>query len=181
MKKNFPDSGRFFIFDKTAEMKSSIILLVVICLTTFSACLKEKGKLPGPGKMDDAKLLAMAKDTNSLFVWKNASNQEIFNSQSGAHTGNYRMFLNAKAKAACTNNGYLPANGTFPDSSLIVKVLRSQQWYAVMYKQSGQWQWAEYSFSGNTIHSMFSSSSLCVSCHAQAYPQFDYCATMLYW
>lgn len=87
-----------------------------------------------------------------------------------------RVKFNSIANAALTNNGKLPVNAVFPDSSLIVKELYNSSGgplllSAVMYKAPKDssategWVWNEFKPDGSVVISLSKKGAACVSCH----------------
>lgn len=145
------------------------LLSLVFLLIIFSQCTKDKGKVSDG--FNDAYLYTIAKDTTGKFSYKDASNLSEFNSVVGDH-GNkpYTLYMNKKANDACTASGKLPSGGTFPDSSLLVKYLKTSaggplDQLIVMYKRKGSWVWAEYKPNGDVIWSYKQDAALCLGCH----------------
>lgn len=98
-------------------------------------------------------------------------------SPQSAHNAFFRVRFNAIASAALTDGGKLPANGTFPEGSIIVKDLYDSQTgnivlYAVMKKESANansnkgWLWIEYDAAGKEVYKISSKGNGCVSCHS---------------
>ena len=98
-------------------------------------------------------------------------------SPQSAHNAFFRVRFNAIASAALTDGGKLPANGTFPEGSIIVKDLYDSQTgdvvlYAVMKKESTNansnkgWLWIEYDAAGKDVYKINSKGNACVNCHS---------------
>lgn len=98
-------------------------------------------------------------------------------SPQSAHNAFFRVRFNSIASAALTDNGKLPANGTFPEGSIIVKDLYDSQTgnivlYSVLKKESANadsnkgWLWIEYDSTGKEIYKITNKGNGCVSCHS---------------
>ncbi|MFN0152267.1 MAG: hypothetical protein ACKVU1_16305 [bacterium] len=92
---------------------------------------------------------------------------------SEAHGPLVRVSLNAKAASALVD-GKLPVDGSFPDSSIVFKELRSgttPTYYAIMYKDrdnplaANGWVWGEYRTSGSIVGSVMNGANGCAACH----------------
>lgn len=146
-----------------------IIVSVFLISAVLWSCTKDVGSLP-VAVFDDTALYNLVKVDSGKTTWKNAANDSLFTSGAEHGSKQYKLRMNAKAKAACTDAGKLPTGGVFPDSSLLVKQLYATpggavEKYAVLYKKSGAWLWAEYGVSGNVVHSFNASSATCTGCH----------------
>lgn len=146
-----------------------IIVSVFLVSAVLWSCTKDVGSLPVT-VFDDAALYNLVKVDSGKTTWKNAANDSLFTSGAEHGSKQYKLRMNAWAKAACTDAGKLPTGGVFPDSSLLVKQLYTTpggavEKYAVLYKKSGAWLWAEYGVSGNVVKSFNSSSATCTGCH----------------
>ena len=125
----------------------------------------------------DATLLAKASATSGFTYYKNSPLIYRSSPQSG-HTGYFRVRFNDIALNALTDGGKLPAGGTFPAGSLVVKELHGDSagtdliGYAVMEKLPADsnanqgWLWGEYVLSGAGGTRISSKGNICVSCHS---------------
>ncbi|MCD6065569.1 MAG: Cytochrome [Bacteroidetes bacterium] len=150
-----------------------IVTIFFTAVILLYACTKDVGILPQAAQMTDSTLFAMVTTTTTQYSYKATNGDSVFTSNSfGGHTGQYSLRINKKAFDAMTAAGKLPDNGTFPDSSLLVKKMYTSfpsqvDQYAVMYKENGAWRWAKYGAGGNVIQSFKSASeSDCIGCHA---------------
>ncbi len=100
-------------------------------------------------------------------------------SSASAHNPFFRVRFNPVAFAALTDSGKLPAGGSFPEGSLIVKELYDSptgdlQLLAVMEKASGNaaagsnYLWAEFEADGRAVFSTSKKGDGCISCHSTA-------------
>lgn len=144
-----------------------LLLLPIAIGMLLSYCTKDKAD-PST-QFTNAKLFALAKDsTGHTHLYNNPA---LFRQPAGnSPHGLFKVRFNKKAQDALVG-GKLPVNGTFPDSSLIVKdiydgINGNITLYAVMYKYKGVWQWAEYKPDGTIAHSIFGSVGVCTSCHS---------------
>lgn len=92
------------------------------------------------------------------------------------HNDYFRVKFNSTANAVLTDDGKLPADGTFPNGSIVIKELYDTQdgdlkLYAVMKKSADDnaangWIWAEYKPDGSTFYSVSEKGGACTSCHS---------------
>jgi len=131
------------------------------------------------GIRDDAAFFRLVTQTDPFSRYAAFPNVEEFTTGrlngSEAHRPVVRVSLNGAA-AAALQGGRLPANGRFPDGSIIFKEVKpsaaaATTLYVVMVKDSGNslagngWLWAEYTPSGSTVVSVNSRGNACTSCH----------------
>jgi len=147
----------------------AISMLLVASAVMLTQCKKE---VTGADKT----LFEKSNTTTGFTYYKN--NTAILPSSNlGGHNKPYRVRYNAIAQAALTDNGKLPAGGSFPDGSLIVKEVydaggNTLQILAVMEKAPGNsaagagWLWAEYSPDGKEVISVADKGQACISCHS---------------
>ena len=154
---------------KTKTLLSTAI--VISLLFFFSQCKKKATE-------EDKMLFDKAKVTTGFTYYKNNSTV-LASSPQSAHNAFFRVRFNATARAALTDSGRLPAGGSFPDGSLIVKELYdsqsgSLQLLAVMEKATGNslsganWLWAEYKDDGALVYSISKKGEGCTGCHGSA-------------
>lgn len=102
---------------------------------------------------------------------------------SSAHQPLVRVSINAKALSAL-QNGMLPSGAKFPDTSAIVKDVRSSSGvtmeYTVIYKDAANplagngWLWAAFKPDGSVSYSIRDRGAECASCHSREQgPQHD--------
>lgn len=123
----------------------------------------------------DAALFAKA--TGTGFTYYKNDTQVHASSPQAAHAGFFRVRFNAIALSALTDNGKLPAGGTFPQGSLIVKELHNDSsgtqllGYAIMEKlssdtsQADGWVWSEVNTAG-TGYTIHNKGAICTGCHS---------------
>ncbi len=152
------------------------ITLALITAGTIISCAKDRATPDtSASALTDAKLYDLAKDTTDYYYYADGSSatQFLTTSNSSPFHGNiyYELKMNKTAKDACTSGGKLPASGTFPDSSLVVKQIHASPTgpvteYAVLYKLKGSWNWARYSPAGDVLFSINGDANAnCISCH----------------
>ncbi|HEY1039173.1 MAG TPA: hypothetical protein VGF30_07195 [Bacteroidia bacterium] len=150
------------------------IALVLFAAIGFYACTKDVGMLPQAATLSDSLLFSMASKTTNQYCYKAANNVDsawVSIAGSDHPSEKFVLRINKKAKDAMTDNGKLPNNGVYPDSSLLVKKFYSTfpgtvSQYAVMFKDNGSWRWAKYGANGEVLQSFKASSSNCTNCHA---------------
>jgi len=152
---------------RITTIATSVLLIASVALLT--QCKKE---VEGADKV----LFDKSTAASGLTFYK--SNAAVLpSSNQGGHNKPFRVRFNATAQAALTDNGKLPAGGSFPDGSLIVKEVydatgNNVEVLAVMEKattnsSSGAgWLWAEYTPDGKAIFSIDRKGDGCISCHS---------------
>ncbi|PBQ33882.1 hypothetical protein CNR22_19530 [Sphingobacteriaceae bacterium] len=138
-----------------------IVLMALIC------CTKDQGKNPSLAYTDYA-LLDSCKQNRHYYYKDDATT--LLSGAHGPH-GTFKLRFNTIAYRALTDKGTLPVGNVFPDGSLIIKDIYSGgalNLYALMYKRSGTWLWAEIEPGGNIHHSINSAESICTGCHSQS-------------
>lgn len=142
-----------------------------VLLALFSQCKKE-----AVATDTDQDLITAAEATTGFTYYKNDSTI-VHSSPQSAHNAYFRVKYNDIAYAALTDGGKLPAGGTFPEGSLVVKELYNSPTgalinLAIFKKDSGNsnaeagWLWGEYSASGSVYHSISQKGNGCISCHS---------------
>ncbi len=149
-------------------MKNTFTWFLVSCIVFLCivfSCARDKGINPLLAYSDKA-LYDSCKNLSAFYYYKNDLSA-IYSGVHGPH-GAFKLRFNSIAYAALTDNGKLPANKKFPDGSMIVKDIQSSGQYALMYKKSGSWLWAEINADGTIAFSVYKDASVaCVSCHSQ--------------
>ena len=183
-------------------MDRRIVVALVVALSSAVAACGSGGSTTetptGPttsmtGVRDDAALFRLVSQTDPFSRYTVFPNAEEFTTGrlngSEAHRPVIRVSLNATAAAALPG-GRLPANGRFPDGSIVLKEVKpsasaATTLYVVMVKDSANslaangWLWAEYNPSGSTVFSVNSRGSACTSCHLRERgPQNDLVLTI---
>lgn len=152
---------------KMLNSKTSFLLLGFICVlitTVLYSCRKDKGINPLLAFSDKA-LFDSAKNESAFIYYQNSPT--VHSGTNGPH-GSFKLKFNKMANAALTDNGKLPAGATFPNGSMIVKVVESNGLYAFMYKRENSWLWAEINADGSILYSVNKDPSVCTSCHSQS-------------
>ena len=165
----------------------SLCLLAGAALLSVTACGSGGSTAATPtgpttaatGISDDAALFRLVSQTDPFSRYTAFPNAEEFTTGqlngSEAHRPVIRVSLNATA-AGALQGGRLPANGRFPDGSIVFKEIKpsasaATTLYIVMVKDSANalagngWLWAEYTPTGSTVFSVNSRGSACTSCH----------------
>ncbi len=142
------------------------ICLCLLC-TPFAFCTKESAE--PIGQLSDSKLYSLLDDSSQYFRYY-YNNPNVFYTPAGSSPhGIFKLRFNAKAQSVFVASK-LPVNGTFPDSSLVIKDVYDQAngnliIYSVMYKLQGKWNWAEYNADGSVLHGIYKNPGICTSCH----------------
>jgi hypothetical protein len=129
------------------------------------SCTKDQGVNPALAYSDKA-LLDSCRSGNH-FYYKNSS---ALIPSAGPH-GDHALRLNSKALQMIGPDGKLRSGGVMPEGALIIKDVydgSALNLYALMYKKSGSWLWAEIKPSGEVVHSVNSSAQVCTGCHSGA-------------
>ncbi|MES2681753.1 MAG: hypothetical protein V4635_17795 [Bacteroidota bacterium] len=143
----------------------SLLLTGVVILTLH--CTKSVGKNPALA-YTDAALLDSAK-AGGQHYYKNDP-MKLLSGANGPH-GPFKLRFNAIAFKALQDSGSLPVKKLMPDGSLVVKDVYDNgqvSLYAIMYKLSGSWLWAEIKPSGEVHYSVNKDPGVCINCHSQA-------------
>lgn len=140
------------------------VFMAVLTATVLYSCRKDIGKNPLLAYSDRA-LYDSAKNESAFVYYQNSPT--VHSGTNGPH-GAFKLKFNKIANTALTDNGKLPVGATFPNGSMIVKVVESSGLYALMYKKEGSWLWAEINSDGSTFYSVNKDPSVCTSCHSQS-------------
>lgn len=146
-------------------MRLLISFPVILFMLVY--CTKKQGKNPSLAYTDMALLDSCKKQNHTYYKNDPAT---LLPGTSGPH-GAFKLRFNAIAFKALTSNGKLPAGGSFPEGSLIIKDVysgREVSLYAFMYKRSGSWLWAEIKPGGEVLYSVNKNPEGCTNCHSQA-------------
>lgn len=156
-------------------MKSFVfVLLVASTLSCSSDPLK--GLEPGTGpSVSDGALYALTQPTTAWTFYKR--NATPIQRASRPHAETHALVrYNARAATQLDADGKVRRDASFPDSSIIVKVLSNGPTlvtYAVMMKLRNSasagfdgWIWAEYDPSGAVKYSTTGRGGACSSCHS---------------
>lgn len=143
--------------------------VTVLLLAVVYACTKDKGRNPSLAYTNFG-LRDSCRNTAAFVYYKNDPNI-VYPGTNGPH-GSFRLKFNHKAYAQLTDAGKLPVGSLFSDGSMLVKEVLSGGnlvEYALMYKLSGSWIWAEFTPDLKTVkHSVDAEHSVCTSCHSQS-------------
>ena len=173
-------------------MLTNRLLILLLLVVVFLSC-KDQGEETTPARVStDADLFTLVTRTQPFTFYRLFPNADSITSGtlngSTAHQPTVRVSMNAAAFSAL-QNGILPAGGTFPDGSIIVKEIRTNgqtTLYAVLYKDRGNavaesgsgWLWAEYFPDGRVAFSITARGNGCISCHSSEQgPQHDFVRT----
>lgn len=152
-------------------MKKQIISHSIICLGFMAvvySCTKEVAKNPELAFADKA-LYDSCRNVSALKYYKNKDTVYQVHSSSNSPHGAFKLKFNAKAYAALTDNGKLPAGKKFPEGSMAIKQVQSNGMYAFMYKRNSAWLWGEVYADGTTAFSVNKDPKIaCINCHSQS-------------
>lgn len=143
-----------------------IVMPCLLLVLVLVFCTKKQGKNPALAYTDSALLDSC--NAENLYYYKDDPTL-VLSGKAGPH-GTFKLRFNSIAYKALTDNGNLPQNGSFPEGSLIVKDIYqggSVSLYALMYKKSGSWLWAEIEPGGSVHYSVNKNPSTCTGCHGQ--------------
>lgn len=156
-------------------MKSLVLMLF---LAAVVGCSNDplKGLESGTGPtVSDGALYALTQPTTGWIFYKRSSTPIARTSRPHAES-HALVRYNARAATQLDADGKVKRDASFPDSSIIVKVLSNGPTlvtYAVMMKlrNSGSagfdgWVWAEYDPSGAVKYSTAGRGGACASCHS---------------
>lgn len=165
-------------------MKSNILssfVLLVFTIVVFAQCNKTEDPVTPviiePEEITDQELYDESTATSGFTYYKNDNKIQKSSFQS-AHKIYFRTKFNQTAFDALTDDGKLPAGGTFSEGSVIVKELHdsldgsAQGGIAVMKKLPNDpnavdgWVWAEYFTGPQTGYSLILKGDGCISCHS---------------
>ncbi len=172
-------------------MKDNLFVLL-LSVVVFLSCKDEGGETTPARVSTDADLFTLITRTQPFTSYRLFPNADSVTSGtlngSTAHQPTVRVSMNAAAFGVL-QNGMLPAGGSFPDGSIIMKEIRTSgqtTLYAVLYKDRGNaaaesgsgWLWAEYFPDGRVAFSVTTRGNGCISCHSREQgPQHDFVRT----
>lgn len=146
----------------------TLFFMAIVVLILGDSCKKES--VP-----EDKDLYTEIMNSGGYEYYKKSTTLTLSSKQSD-HNAYFRIRFNSIAKAALTDNGKLPAGGSFPDGSVIVSELFDSspgnvKIYAVMKKSTSSnavngWLWAQFQPDDNTAYSISKKGDLCTSCHS---------------
>jgi hypothetical protein len=120
----------------------------------------------------------LSEEVNILANFKYYKNNTLYrlSSAQSAHNPYFKVRFNTIAYAALTDNGRLPAGGSFPQGSVVVSELYENnpgyiKLMAVMKKSNSPnavngWLWSEMLYDGSTAYSVAKKGGECVNCHS---------------
>lgn len=139
----------------------SLLIVALIC------CTKDQGKNPSLAYTDRALLDSCKQDYHRYYKDDEST---LLSGAHGPH-GTFKLRFNSIAYNALTDQGKLPSGSSFPEGSLLIKDVYSGSsltLYAIMYKKSNAWLWAEIEPGGSILHSINAAESICTGCHSQS-------------
>lgn len=148
------------------------IISIIFCFILLSQSCKKDAASPDT---DNSLFTLVGESGYTYYVGTPGITAGVGNSPHGFE----RVRFNATAQAALDASGKLPAGGSFPTGSVIVKEIYSSatgsiNLYAVMKKDpsssvSGSgYQWAEFKPDGSATFSTGKKGDGCISCHSQS-------------
>jgi hypothetical protein len=146
------------------------LLLVIFVASAIQSCADDDDDDP-PGPDPDEALFEEIMGSGYAYYQGGA----ILPADSASPHGSFRLRFNTIAQSALDSTGELPAGGTFPDGSILVKEVydsTSLDLYAVMKKDPSNsnagsgWLWAEYDTDESVINPINNNGTACVSCHS---------------
>jgi len=172
-------------------MKSNYLFTAVLFIMgCIMACTYEKVDIipntpDSTGKIFTPDEILFNLSNGSDFQYYKNSPDTLTANNFGAHLSFVRIKFNAKARSVFDASGKLPAGGSFPDSSVVVKEIYDSKGgplkkLAIMQKLSGNanassgWLWGEYNANGSAISAVTKKGSDCVSCHQGSSRDFVY-------
>ena len=155
------------------------IIFIISITLFFVSCKKEEETVNNSETNSDQLLYEKAKLTSN-FKWYN-NIDSLFKRSSGSGHGQtyFKTRFNAIAASKLTSDGKVQNNAQFPEGSLIVKELYTDQkslgLYAILLKNSKSedadakgWVWGYIKPGGNVTVSASKKGSSCINCHSQA-------------
>ncbi|HAP36899.1 MAG TPA: hypothetical protein DCQ28_13565 [Bacteroidetes bacterium] len=155
-----------------------ILFIVTMCLFAFG-CKKEDSPVssttPGQSTTTENALYMLGKSSAGFLFYKNSADTIAKGGNSGHSDTKLRTRYNTIAAKYLDGTGKVKAGTVFPDSSLIVKELFTNNaltTYVFLFKKSGDknadangWVWAETSPSGSTLYAASNKGAGCIGCH----------------
>ena len=150
-------------------MRSLVTCCLVLAALVFYTCTKKTGKNPTLAFTDLALRDSCAASYHHYY--KNDSSLLIKAAGSNSPHGPFKLRFNSIALNALTDDGKLPRAASMPEGSLVIKdvyVDGKLEIYALMYKTSGAWLWAEIKPNKQVLYSVYKNPGTCVGCHNQS-------------
>jgi hypothetical protein len=149
-------------------MKPGLIFRAFLVFAIATACTKKVGTNPLLAYTDQALLDSCAASNHPYYK----NNSSLISKAQGSNSphGDFKLRFNAIAFKALTDSGKLPRQLAMPEGALVIKDLyRDGQLdqYALMYKHSGAWLWAEIKANGQVLYSVRKDPGVCTGCHNQ--------------
>ena len=151
---------------------------IVIAALLVAGCNGDETTVDGPSASTtiEMQLYAMGKDTTGFTFYKNSTDTLSKAGNSGHPDPKLRTRYNAVAARSLDSVGKVKARTVFPESSLIVKELFTNDvltTYVFMLKRTGDnnadangWVWAETYASGSTLYAASNKGFGCINCHS---------------
>ena len=159
----------------TKHLKIQLLLVIgILIIVATNSCKKDE-----EATSTDKELYEMAKATEG-FTWFKNSDELLNKSIASGHSQPFlRTRYNSIAATNLDSVGRIKQNSTFPEGSLIVKELYSNETslsqYAILYKETGNpsadakgWVWGYVSADGTVSEPSSNKGSACISCHSQS-------------
>jgi len=151
---------------------------VVIAALLIAGCNGDETPVdvPSVSTTTESDLYVMGKDPAGFVFYKNSTDTIVKAGGSGHPDPKLRTRYNAVAARSLDSDGRVKAGTVFPDSSLIVKELFTNDvltTYVFMLKRTGDnnadangWVWAETHASGSTLYAASNKGFGCINCHS---------------
>lgn len=152
-------------------------MLFVLMLSLFAAGCKDEDSptTPGQSATTETALYMLGKSSTGFVFYKNTLDTISKGGNSGHPDAKLRTRYNAIAAKYLDGTGKVKAGTVFPDSSLIVKELYTNNaltTYVFLFKKNGDqnadangWVWAETSPIGSTLYAANKKGVGCIGCH----------------
>lgn len=144
------------------------MMIIFTGMVIFQSCEKEKGDPAA-----DLELYNEIKSGNFIYY----QNGTVLSATAPSPHGPFKLKFNAIAQAALDSTGELPAGGSFPSGSVIVKEIQNNgnlSVHVVMKKNPSSvhsasgWVWAEFNADGSVLYSSGKNGKACTGCHSGA-------------
>lgn len=150
-------------------MKTLLLSCSMLAALVFYTCTKKAGKNPSLAWTDLA-LLDSCKASSHRY-YKNDTGLLHKAAGSNSPHGPFKLRFNSIAFKALTDSGRLPVNAPMPEGAMVIKDVYKDgklDLYALMYKHSGSWLWAEIKPNKQVLYSVSMDPGTCTGCHNQA-------------
>ena len=153
-----------------------MLFVLTMCLIV-AGCKKEDSPVaPGQSTTTEADLYMLGKNSIGFVFYKNTPDTIDKGGNSGHPDAKLRTRYNSIAAKYLDATGKVKIGTVFPDSSLIVKELFTNNvltTYVFLFKKSGDknadangWVWAETSPTGSAMYPVSNKGAGCIGCHA---------------